>query len=293
MESGMRCDENPFVSPAEDTTRRKPPAAVFASGHTRAVLVFMCVGTVVCIRTIGAGLCVLGIRLANRDLASRDAFAGLVTLGRAASLVVIVDWVASIISAALFMAWFYRAYSNLRALGRQHLEYSPVWTIASWFTPAANLIMPCLIMTETVRGSVPRRRGELKPKRVPGLLAARAWWVMWLAMTVLSLYVPHSARGDTEEAAVIRMLWFSNAANLFAIPTGILTILVVRIVDVNQEQQYCIVQEEAAIVKPEVDESLARWFTAMSSPVSALDDSIHSPEFEQQHDGDAPPQIDG
>ncbi|HEX2127784.1 MAG TPA: DUF4328 domain-containing protein, partial [Solirubrobacterales bacterium] len=43
---------------------------------------------------------------------------------------------------AVFLPWFYRAYTNLGRFGLQDLRFTPGWSVAAWFIPILNLFRP-------------------------------------------------------------------------------------------------------------------------------------------------------
>src|SRR5688572_8913449 len=82
-----------------------------------------------------------------------------------------------------FLAWYGRAYRNLRRLGAQGLRYGNGWTIAYWFIPIANLFRPKQVVNDIWRASdpdVPVPRGGTDT-HVPALI--HWWWAAWLIST--------------------------------------------------------------------------------------------------------------
>lgn len=85
------------------------------------------------------------------------------------------------VSAGVFIAWFFQAYKNLRRLGVGNLTYGNGWAIGSWFVPILGMIRPKQIANEIWRGSERGVdvAGGWKQGRVPGLL--HWWWGLFLA----------------------------------------------------------------------------------------------------------------
>jgi len=88
--------------------------------------------------------------------------------------------IASVVAAGVFIAWFSRAYKNLRRLGVQNLRYGEGWAIGAWFVPFLNWVRPKQIANDIWRGS---ERGvdtwwQWRQVEVPSLV--HWWWALFL-----------------------------------------------------------------------------------------------------------------
>jgi eukaryotic-like serine/threonine-protein kinase len=85
-----------------------------------------------------------------------------------------------VLCAGVFIAWFFRAYSNLRRLGVQNLRYGKGWAIGAWFVPILSLVRPKHIANDIWRGSEPGAdvAARWHQVSVPGLV--HWWWAMFL-----------------------------------------------------------------------------------------------------------------
>lgn len=85
-----------------------------------------------------------------------------------------------LVSAGIFIGWFFQAYKNLRRLGVQNLTYGNGWAIGSWFVPILGMIRPKQIANEIWRGSGRGAdvSGGWKQAPVPSLL--HWWWGLFL-----------------------------------------------------------------------------------------------------------------
>ncbi|HET7588882.1 MAG TPA: DUF4328 domain-containing protein [Solirubrobacterales bacterium] len=88
--------------------------------------------------------------------------------------------IALLVAAGVFIAWFYRAYKNLRRLGVQNMRYGEGWAIGAWFVPFLNWVRPKQIANDVWRGS---ERGVdtwwyWRDVEVPGLV--HWWWALFL-----------------------------------------------------------------------------------------------------------------
>lgn len=246
----MASDSNPFASPAEvpvRTVRRRHP---FRSEHSRASMAIACLSVVIVTRLYLAGLCALLTAQPSPGM----------NMSQAIQLGDVLDRLATVLSGVAFIAWFYRAYCNLRAMGNRGTDYSPGWTIGSWFIPLANLILPYLLMAEIVRGSIPRRADEPYPKTVPGLRLVLVWWALWIIMLILERWGLIVAQAGFD-FFLVNTLWFAVIAYLVAFPAGIAAILVILMVDRNQEECNRIRRHEEVSVKPQADAALMAWLS--------------------------------
>ena len=142
-----------------------------------------------------------------------------------------------VVAAIPFIAWFHRAYSNLRLLGVGELRYGTGWAIGAWFVPILGLFRPKQIANDVWRASDP----DL-PRSAAGLWAGRSvpavlwfWWAFFIAGWVLAQVASRlSLSGDTMEqlraANGVAML-----ADLVTIAGAALAIVVVRRVTARQE----------------------------------------------------------
>jgi hypothetical protein len=90
-----------------------------------------------------------------------------------------------LVSAGVFIAWFFRAYKNLRRLGVQNMRYGNGWAIGAWFIPIFSMIRPKQIANDVWRGS---ERGvevstQWREVAVPSLV--HWWWGLFLTQGVL------------------------------------------------------------------------------------------------------------
>ncbi len=103
-----------------------------------------------------------------RDLTNSDALVGLaLIIGAPIYLAAIV----------LFLIWQFHHHRQLAALrGRDALRHSPGFGIGAWFIPAANLVLPLLVIANLWKVSA--RPGAAGPDRVSPLV----WW--WWSLFV-------------------------------------------------------------------------------------------------------------
>ena len=92
------------------------------------------------------------------------------------------------IGPAVFLPWFYRAYTNLPRFGLRNLRYGQGWAIGSWFVPILNLFRPKQIANDLERataGGTLHSVGRLASEPVSPLL--HWWWAFFLASAFIGV----------------------------------------------------------------------------------------------------------
>ncbi|HET9198695.1 MAG TPA: DUF4328 domain-containing protein [Solirubrobacterales bacterium] len=112
-----------------------------------------------------------------------------------------------LLSAGVFIAWFFQAYKNLRRLGVANLRFGNGWAIGAWFVPILGMWRPKQIANDVWRGS--ERGAELtggwRTVPVPSLL--HWWWGLFIVQGLL-IYV-----GQRTTAAGYAKLGFFGQLN--------------------------------------------------------------------------------
>lgn len=150
------------------------------------------------------------------------------------------DLIIAVLSAALFLAWFYRAYRDIpSSAGDKRIAAG--WAVAGFFIPVWNLVAPCLSMLRIVTslgnnvGSTQRRHRAL----------VIAWWASALLYIALvcgpDLMDPHgieSYGGSLVETLGFTLwyrliLWTEIANGIAFTVSSICLITLVRLVEMN------------------------------------------------------------
>jgi Domain of unknown function (DUF4328) len=79
----------------------------------------------------------------------------LISIAEMMDLVALVQVASVIVGGVLFLAWFHRAYGNIRALGVSEPRYRRGWAIGAWFIPLANLVIPKQLANDLWRAGGP------------------------------------------------------------------------------------------------------------------------------------------
>jgi Protein kinase domain/Domain of unknown function (DUF4328) len=154
-----------------------------------------------------------------------------------------------LVSAALFLAWFRRAYTNLAPLGARRLRYLRWWTIGAWVLPVFSLFRPKQLLNDIWRASDPDLPPDMgdrwRHRPVSSLLAW--WWLTFLASilvrsitteavhaaaSVMTLGLLPSQLDRFQASAEVQVL-----ADLLTVLAGLLALGVVRRTTTRQEQR--------------------------------------------------------
>ena len=139
------------------------------------------------------------------------------------------------VTGVVFMAWAYRAYENLPALGIGDRRYWTAWAVLGWVLPGANLFVPKLLIDDVWRASspsLPARPPSNWQKRPVGDVVHR-WWTLWLVTPALAVVVTTllarepGALGQTrlwEGAALFAGLALAGAARAGRQMVGVITV---------------------------------------------------------------------
>ncbi len=125
-----------------------------------------------------------------------------------------------------YLMLIHRAAKNLRAFGRQGLEYTPGWVVGWFFVPFANLVRVPRVMMELWRGSDPATDGySWRASASTPLIGV--WWALWVIGNAISNV---SARIDVPSSSASVGL-VAGGFNLLA---GVACILLILQLDKRQ-----------------------------------------------------------
>ena len=145
-----------------------------------------------------------------------------------------------LVTAALWLAWFRRAYRNLPALGARRLRFRPWWAVGAWLLPVFSLFRPKQVLNDIWRASDPQlapdQAATWRGRPVAELLG---WW--WLAF-VASVLVRSITTAAVHAAADFMLLGLlpeqldrfqasagmQVVADLLTVVCGLLALRVVR-----------------------------------------------------------------
>jgi Protein kinase domain/Domain of unknown function (DUF4328) len=154
-----------------------------------------------------------------------------------------------LVSAALFLAWFRRAYANLPSLGARRLRYGRWWALGAWVLPVFSLFRPKQLLNDIWRASDPALPPDMGDDwhRRPVAPLLGWWWTIFLASilvrsvtteavhaaaSVMTLGLLPSQLDRFQASADAQVL-----ADLLTVLAGLLAVGVVRRTTLRQEQR--------------------------------------------------------
>lgn len=162
--------------------------------------------------------------------------------------------IAFIISAAAFIRWFKRAYSNLALKMPNQLDYSVSSTVYCWFIPFVNFYLPYVIMksmyTNTDKYLIYKGNENYTEQLKTNYLGW--WWFLWI-MSRLTFKITNKTSIFTNilDSTVIDML-----SNGFSIILAIITIIVIKDYANAEKILFDVEEEERNLVWDESDSSV-------------------------------------
>jgi hypothetical protein len=149
-----------------------------------------------------------------------------------------------LVTAVVFLIWFFRAHRNLGALGAQHLQYSPAWAVGGWFVPFLNLVRPCQVAQEIWRFSDPS--GIRSPVYAAhGSALVGWWWAMWIIGGILGqISFRLNLNADSPQDYLVAT-WVALGSCVVGLPLAALAIGVVYQINKNQEERHNLIQSSS------------------------------------------------
>jgi hypothetical protein len=89
------------------------------------------------------------------------------------------------LAAIAYCVWIYAAARNVRALDSGHLESTPGMSVAYFFIPFANLVVPYRTVRGILDASDPSPFDASTPWRPPTGWVLPVWWAAWLGSNIL------------------------------------------------------------------------------------------------------------
>ncbi len=179
--------------------------------------------------------------------------------------------------ALVFIAWTYRLYRNLPALGVRP-RFAPGWAIGGWFVPIMGLWRPKQIIDDIWRGTAPERSTPGGKVAVSPLV--HLWWAVYLAGIVL--YRSGMSQNDTSWGSLRTESLLTVAADAMFVLGSILAFWVVSQLTRRQERAASS-RAGAAVAEPGASpvmaehptpvvssRALPKWFAAVALPIAAV-----------------------
>lgn len=157
-----------------------------------------------------------------------------------------------LLTAAAFLFWLHRAYSNLPGLGGTVLDYTPRSALLWWFVPIFSFFRPHQVMSEVWQQSSvqersdERRWGALAQERVPRIFMV--WWILFIVAIVLGPVFGTLFEGQASD--LFAAILFRGGREIFATVLlaidSVLLVVVMRQIVTRQETRAAIIAQQAA-----------------------------------------------
>lgn len=176
---------------------------------------------------VKVGACLLAVGADVRrivvagDLAEGKVFVdALLGADQLVTLTALLELVAFVVAAALFLRWQVAAHRNLPALGEPEPRAGVTAGVAAWFVPVVNLVRPLQIIGDLWRAG---DRGASPPRLL------RVWWAAWLValFAVVAAWTLFGEAADIGERQRIDALRAATTA-LSAVAAGLAIAVVSR-----------------------------------------------------------------
>jgi len=125
-------------------------------------------------------------------------------------------------AAVTFLPWLYRAREDLDRRGEPGLRWRKGWTVGGWFVPAANLVIPWLVVREVYARTAGHRTGLV------------GWW--WIAFLLTSFRLTGREADPVTGTVVVHDATFWNVLNAIAgVVAAVLAVAIVtRVTEGNR-----------------------------------------------------------
>jgi len=163
--------------------------------------------------------------------------------------------IASLAAQIIFYIWVYRAAKNLHGFNYANPTFSPVWSVAWFFIPFANLAVPWLVIRQILDKSTKYNYGL--PGDKPASKQPRKWLNWWWALSLVPIvsglalfyYTTGSIFGLTRPGV---FLWFDILVKLnlvLPIARNAITIMVMKQAGALQESTFNGMKEDPLLAR--------------------------------------------
>jgi hypothetical protein len=172
------------------------------------------------------------------------------------SLCILVSNAASLAAVIIFFMWVYRSCGNLLAFNHTGLWFSPAWSVAWYFIPIADLVVPYLITEEILKKSA-GYRSDLEgkaPLPEPRTKWLNLWWAFTWIPAVFGIALFYFTLGN-----IFRMYAGSPSLLIFEIFISItlllplvkagFTVILMRQIDALQEETFKKMKNDPLLAK--------------------------------------------
>jgi hypothetical protein len=147
----------------------------------------------------------------------------------------IVQLVAFIVTAIVWLVWLSRAYSNLGAVGTRKSRFTPGWAVGYWFVPFVNLVRPYQIILDLWLRSE-RLNVDDSVANLPRPAIISWWWGVYLLSGFAGRMFASLARDAKTLPELINVTIIGVVVDAIGIVAALLAVTVVRGIDERQQR---------------------------------------------------------
>ncbi|MFB9431340.1 DUF4328 domain-containing protein [Streptoalloteichus tenebrarius] len=150
----------------------------------------------------------------------------------------ILQFMALVATAVVFIVWMFRARDNAEATVPAPHRLGRPWLVLGWGVPVVNLWFPKRIMDDIWRAShpsTPAGSRDLDVTARPAL--GYAWWAAWLTQLLLDRVVSHLLRSDSLDDIRLAAVVDANSAPIGIAAAVLVSLLVWRTSDFQERRR--------------------------------------------------------
>ena len=144
-----------------------------------------------------------------------------------------------VVLSVVFVTWFWRAYSNLAALGRTRSRGAG-WAIGAWFIPLAGLVIPYGIGAEIWTQSKPEP-GGVTVRRDPNMEPVISWWALFVIMSLINQAGLFLAGDEQDAGELAAFVGIDMVASVVSIAAAIAAVRFIRLATARQQELHRLV----------------------------------------------------
>jgi hypothetical protein len=147
----------------------------------------------------------------------------------------LVQGLAWLATAAVFLWWLYRTHRNLHALGAADLRFTPRAAVSAFFVPVLNVVVPVRVVRELWNGSDPAPP-EPGPRGEATMSPWVAWWWGVFVASVLLDPVVSRIAGELQARLTVGTTVLLVLGQLLEMSAAVLAMMVVWSVSQGQQE---------------------------------------------------------
>ncbi len=147
-------------------------------------------------------------------------------------------------TAILFLRWTYLTKKNASCLGAEDMDFSPSWSVGSYFIPIFSFWKPYQALKETFRASHPQFKDNWRAAPHPSLLPV--WWTLWIISSVIGQIMLRTSPKAETIPGLLSASWIELLSTLVDLPLIAVVLVLVSTLQGWQTAKYKSVEYSGA-----------------------------------------------